>query len=321
MQNGEQAAAAPAADSPSIEQRAAAIFGDAPVQKKQPVQAEVKAEPEQTDQAPNPESATTDTDAGDTSTESTAPQFEEVEYEGELYQVPPKLKEAIIRQSDYTKKTQEVAEQRKLVEHQQAQLRAAAMNQEFQQAIAPQLHEIAQIESQLAQYDKVNWREIPADDRTLHMLEMQRLEKLHAEKVKGIESKRSEHQQKFNEQLQKLQSEAAAVLKSRIPGWGDETAKGVREWALSNGFTQDEISSIHDPRHAEVLWKASQYDKARSNAKPAVQQAKAAKPTSSNPMPQQVKDKLAFHKQLNKTQPGSAERRRVVEGRAAKIFS
>lgn len=310
---------APAVDSPSIEQRAAAIFGDAP-QAKPPApkaEPEAKAEPEQPDQPPEHLEATND----ESKDEPSAPEFEEIEVDGELYQIPPKLKPALQRYSDYTKKTQEVAEQRKLVEHQQAQLRAAAMNQEFQQAIAPQLHEIAQIESQLAQYDKVNWREIPADDRTLHMLEMQRLEKLHAEKVKGIESKRSEHQQKFNEQLQKLQSEAAAVLKSRIPGWGDETAKGVREWALSNGFTQDEISSIHDPRHAEVLWKASQYDKARSNAKPAVQQAKAAKPTSSNPMPQQVKDKLAFHKQLNKTQPGTPERRRVVEDRAAKIFS
>lgn len=311
--NGEQAAAAPAADSPSIEQRAAAIFGDVPA--KQPKQA---AEPEQTDQAPTPENATNEVPQGE---DPTAPQYEEVEYEGELYQVPPKLKDAIIRQSDYTKKTQEVAEQRKLVEHQQAQMRAAAINMEFQKTITPDLHEIAQIEAQLAQYDKVNWREIAADDRTLHMLEMQRLEKLHAEKLKGVESKRAEHGQKLNEHLSKLQSEAAALLKSRIPGWGEETAKSVRDWALSSGFTQDEISSIHDPRHAEVLWKASQYDKARSNAKPAVQQAKAAKPTSSNPMPQQVKDKLAFHKQLSKTQPGSSERRRVVEDRAAKIFS
>lgn len=324
MNTSEQAAPQSGADSPTLEQRAASIFGDTPpsqpkTQPKQPPQQLQRAESpdEQTDQAPTPEDATSDPPQGE---DPTAPQFEEVEYEGELYQVPPKLKEAIIRQSDYTKKTQAVAEKERLLAHREQQQRAAQLNYEFQQTIQPQLAELAQVEHQLAQYDNVNWRSLQAEDRSLHLAEMQTLERTQAKLKRDIDGKRHEHEQKFSEQLQRLQAAAAKVLKQRIPSWSPATAKEVSEWALTNGFTQEEVSSIYDPRHAEVLWKAAQYDKARKGAQPAVQQAKAAKPSSSNPMPQHVKDKLAFRKELAKTQHGTAERRKLIENRAANIF-
>ena len=40
---------------------------------------------------------------------------EEVEYEGKTYKVPKELKGALMKNADYTQKTQEVAEQRKSV--------------------------------------------------------------------------------------------------------------------------------------------------------------------------------------------------------------
>jgi hypothetical protein len=324
MDSSEQAAPQ-GADSLSIEQRIGNFFGNdtpAPKQPKpapapQAQEATEESPNEPTDQAPNDEETASET----SNEESTAPQYSEVEFEGRQYQVPPELKDAIIRHADYTQKTQALAEQRKVFEHQQAQMRAAHIAQEFNHSIAPQLSEIAQIDAQLAQYDKVNWREIPADERSLHMLEMQRLEKLKDAKEKEVELKRGEHSKQFHEQLAKLQSDAAALLKQRIPSWGEASAKEVRDWALNNGFTQDEVSSIHDPRHAEVLWKAAQYDKAKSSAKPVIAQAKAAKPSSANPMPQHVKDKLAFNKRLNATAPNSPERKATVEQRVGSLFS
>lgn len=324
--NPSEQAAPQGADSPSIEQRIGSIFGDPPPgQPKQPKaqpkpqQASEPAEdtqPEQTDQAPNDEDAASEI----SNEESTAPQFSEVEFEGKQYQVPPELKEAIIRHADYTQKTQALSEQRKLIEHQQAQMRAAHIAQEFNNSIAPQLAEIAQLDAQLAQYDKVNWREIPADERSLHMLEMQRLEKLKGAKEKEVELKRNEHGRAFQEQLAKLQSDANNLLKQRIPNWGEATAKEVRDWALNNGFTQEEVSSIHDPRHAEVLWKAAQYDKAKSSAKPAIAQAKAAKPSSANPMSPQTKEYLNFRKSLSKAAPGTPQHKAIVEDRLGSFF-
>lgn len=321
--NGEQAGAI-APDSPSVEQRIGNIFAkesQGTPEKRQPQQAPVaqQQEPdEQTDQAPAIEDATSDeAPAGD---DSTAPQFEEVEFNGERYQVPPELKEAIIRQSDYTKKTSELAASRKQFEHREAQLALAENNAQFERTIGPQQAEIHQIEAQLNQYNQLNWREIDANDRTLYMLEMQRLEKSLAAKKGELDLKRQEFTQAQTAQMRKLQAEANTVLQSRIPGWGEKTATEVRDWAVKNGFTQEEVNSIYDPRHAEVLWKAAQYDKARSNAKPAVQAAKVARPSSSNPMPQATKELLNFRNTIKKTAPNSPERKQAVEARVGALF-
>lgn len=305
--SGEQAA--PAADSPSIESRIGNIFGGPP-QEPKPQATQGQAEPEVTEQS-----------VETTEQEAPEPEFTEIEYEGQRYQVPPELKEAFIRQSDYTKKTTEVAKNQKLIEHQMSQLKTAQVQAEFERSVTPQLAEIGRLEAQLAQYDQLDWRSLDAENRTLHMLEMQRLEKAVNAKKGEIDGKRQEHQQKLNEQLQTLKSQANDVLKARIPGWSEAVAKEVGSWALQNGFTQEEISSIYDPRHAEVLWKAAQYDKARTTAKPSVTAAKTAKPSSANPMPSHVKEMLNFRNQVKKTQPGSVEHKKLVENRVGSLFA
>jgi hypothetical protein len=300
------------ADSPIESRAAAALFGDP---KPIPKQVEQPVVEEQTDQVPEDQSATSEAQA------ETAPEFEEVEYEGEKYQVPPKLKEAIIRQSDYTKKTQEVAEVRKLLDHKSQQFKTVELEREFGKSIEPEMSEIRDLDNQLSLYEKANWREIPADERTLHMLEMQKLEKLRAAKVGEIEQKRQQFNSKFQEQVRGLQEQAKKLLKERIPQWSEATAKETRDWAISNGFTEEEVSSIHDPRHAEVLWKAYQYDLAKQSAKPAIAQAKAAKVGSSNPMPQAVKDKLSFNRALKQSAPGSVEQTKLIEQRVGSLFA
>lgn len=300
------------ADSPIEDRVSAALFGEPKPKNPAPVQAPV----EQTDQVPEQPEATSEAEVP----AETAPEFEEVEYEGEKYQVPPKLKEAIIRQSDYTKKTQEVAEVRKLLSHAREQIEVASLQNQFSKSVEPELNEIRQLDSQLSAYENVNWREIPAEDRTLHMLEMQRLEKARAAKLGEIELKRQQFDGTFKEQVKKLQAEAKKLLKERIPNWSEQTEKETRDWALSNGFTEEEVNSISDPRHAEVLWKAAQFDKAKQSAKPAVQQAKAAKVSGTNPMPQSVRDKLAFNKALKAASDPYAQQR-VVEQRVGSLFA
>ena len=59
-----------------------------------------------------PETDQSSDDAQDLDTQGADPEFEEVEYEGKRYALPKELKDAILRQSDYTRKTQELAQQR-----------------------------------------------------------------------------------------------------------------------------------------------------------------------------------------------------------------
>src|SRR4051812_16462419 len=49
------------------------------------------------------------------------PEEIEVQYGGKSYLLPPELKDALLRQADYTRKTQEVAQARKALEAAQAE--------------------------------------------------------------------------------------------------------------------------------------------------------------------------------------------------------
>lgn len=322
MQTSEQAGA-PAPDSRSIESRIGDwLSGPEPelknAQPKEPQQRQ--APQQQPDQVPEAPEATSAEGEPQGEPEATAPTFEEVEYEGETYQVPPKLKEAIIRHSDYTKKTQEVANERKLIEQQQSQMRVAQLQSQFEQTVATERQQIGMLDYLLEEHSKQDWASMSTDEIVRARLKIEHFEK----QRKGIEAEIGKKQQAYAAEFQKAvkdaQEKAAATLKQRIPQWSETTAKETRDWALANGFTSEEVASIYDPRHAEVLWKASQYDKARSSAQPAVAQAKAAKVSGSNPMPQEVRDKLAFRKAVAKTEGKPQEQRRLVEQRIHGIF-
>jgi hypothetical protein len=268
------------------------------------------------DQVPEQPEATSETPEG----ESTVPAFEEVEYEGKTYQVPPELKEAVIRQSDYTKKTQELSEQRQLVEHQQAQMRLAAMQQQFEQSVSTERQQLSMLDYLIGERSKANWAQMSTDELMRSRLEIDQLKEQKAGIEAEIGKKQEQHFAQLQEQVKAAQAKANELLKQRIPQWSEATKNEVRDWALANGFTKEEVSSIHDPRHAEVLWKASQYDKARKSAQPAVAAAKAAKVSGSNPMPAEVREKLNFRKAVAKTEGNAQERRAVVEQRITSIF-
>ena len=80
--------------------------------------------------------------------EDTAPEFVSVEYDGTEYEVPPQLKAALMRQSDYTKKPQTLAEQRNQVE---AQAAAIKQQSELQQQSLDDVAQIKAIEKSIEQ--------------------------------------------------------------------------------------------------------------------------------------------------------------------------
>jgi hypothetical protein len=85
-------------------------------------------------------------------------------------------------------------------------------------------------------------------------------------------------------------------------------------------MTEEELNSILDPRHVSILWKAQQYEKLKAQATPAANAAKNLRTTPTNPMPQHVKDKLAFRKEVSKHALGSVPQQRLVKDRIAKLF-
>ena len=87
------------------------------------------------------------------------PEEVEVEYDGQTYSVPAALKDALLRQADYTRKTQEVAEGRKALD---ADRMAHSRSSETARAHIQDAARIVALNDQLAHYDKIDWGTLQA---------------------------------------------------------------------------------------------------------------------------------------------------------------
>jgi hypothetical protein len=290
----------------SVEQRAASLFGQPEKPQQQPQQ-------EQGDQQEAPIEGQ----------EQQAPEFEEVEYEGERFQVPPKLKKGLMLNKDYTQKTQEHAERVKMFELREQELKLAAEQKAFTESVSQDLDQIRLIDAYLA--EQVDWNSLGVEELIRKRAEREQVQERRSRLQAELSRKEGEFRNSLQGQYEELHTKTREVLAKKIPGWNAEVEKDVRDWALSQGFTAQEVSAIRNPVHAETLYKARQYDKLVAQGKTAAQQASQAapmaKPGSVNPMPQAVKDQLNFRKALSKTAHGSAEQQRLVTQRAGALFA
>jgi len=178
---------------------------------------------------------------------------EEVEHEGQKYRLPKALKPLLMMQSDYTRKTQEVAETRRALEERQQQFQQQA------QAVQENIRDYARLtalDEQLAQYQQVNWQALEAEDpiragqlfRQMSLLRDQRAGL--AQQLAAKEQQRSEETQR--ERAKRLQ-EAEATLAREIKGWGPDLKAKLAEFSEKQGFTRAELAGVDDPRVIKIL--------------------------------------------------------------------
>lgn len=181
-------------------------------------------------------------------------EFEEIEWEGKTYKVPKPLKEGVLRQKDYTQKTQELAEQRRQHEAQQEAFKAHAQHFETYKKEYAQL---AAIDDQLARYQSVDWTKFSQDDPANAQAAFFRYDQLRNARASVAETiAQKEHAKAFETQQEtaKRIKQAKAVLSRDIPGWGPELQMKLRDFASkSYGYADDALDAIDDPRSVKVL--------------------------------------------------------------------
>jgi hypothetical protein len=180
------------------------------------------------------------------------------------------LKSGYSRHSDYTKKTQAISEERK-----QMQEMAEAYQAEVQQIQNTRNQYIQQIGNYvqqglhgLQQYGQINWAQMKEEDPLEYVTkrdefreEQQRVRDMQSQQQRAIQVQHQQGQQAFTENLSREQ----AKLVEAIPEWADEKkrpelAGQIREYAVSAGLSADEIDSVTDHRHVQILLKAAKYD-------------------------------------------------------------
>lgn len=255
------------------------------------------------------------------SEEAAQPEVVEVEFGGKSYQVPPELKDALMAQSDYTKKTTEVAEQKRLVEVKRQQLELAESERKFQAAVNDDIVAMQRIDFQIEQYKNIDATGFTSEQLWQLSRTIDKLKSDREDLSKKVTSKYGEWQQEQTKIAQDMLAKAQEAASKAIPNWSEQTQKQISDYAVSQGFDPAELKGITDPRVVKVLWQASQFAKLQaSKLTGKVTTTPNAKPGSSNQMPQAVKDQFAFKKQI-KAAPTSSAKARVIEQELMKRFN
>ena len=171
--------------------------------------------------------------------------------------------------SDYTKKTQEVAEQRKVIDQEaKAIIEARQVRDDYAQKL--QAINSFLVGSNSSQEDLSAMKENDPIGYAVKVAEM--TEKKDQLQIVQAEQNRIAQQQNSDRELQMqefVQKEAQKLTQS-LPEFSDK-AKGeqirndIRSYGKKVGFTDEELSSVYDSRHVLVLHKAAQWDKLQAS--------------------------------------------------------
>jgi len=213
----------------------------------------------------------------------------ETEFEGKRYKVPAELKEALLRQSDYTRKTQEVAEMRRTVE-QQAQL-----FQQQQQVFASNFDkaaELKEIQNRLSQFDQIDWQTLSDQDPVQAQklfIARQNLERQAQAKSQEFQQSTHQYQQLVKQHRDQQLQVAAKELMQILPEYNANLAEKIRSSTKAYGYSEDELANVTDPRLVKVLHDAMKWQELQKGKPQALKKVAEAprvvKPQAQAPKP------------------------------------
>jgi hypothetical protein len=174
--------------------------------------------------------------------------------------------------ADYTKKTTEVAEQRKLVEAERTAIEEAKYARDN---YAQRLQAIDNfLTSQMPQEDLVSLKENDPIGYAVKIAELsekkEQLAAIRAEQSRIAQEQQADYARAMSDRVAQEASKLAQVLPEfSDPAKGDNFRKEIRSYGKTLGFTEEELSQVYDSRHVLTLHKAMMYDKLQKS-KPAI---------------------------------------------------
>ena len=210
-------------------------------------------------------------DESDAEEEEEEPGTHTIKVDGEEVEVTlDELKSGYSRQSDYTKKTQEIAEYRKQAD--------AAINQAQQEVYQTQQFRQQYIDAASAvvqqQYGKLNelvnntdWERLKVEDREEYLTrksEVADLQAMAQQEEHRLGQANEQAQAEQRQAQQRVSYEERQKLEAILPEWKNDefrqkAGKELTEFAMSQGFTQEELSYLNDHRSLLVLMQAKAF--------------------------------------------------------------
>jgi hypothetical protein len=209
------------------------------------------------------------------------------------------------RTADYTKKTQELAENRKSVEAERQRIdEASRLRDQYAERLGV-------IEQMLSQTDKAEdlsaLKENDPIGYAVRVAEQSEREKqlaaVRAERQKLAQSQQAEQGERLKAHL----ATEAAKLREAIPELSDEVKgevvkRDIRDFAKSIGFSDQELTQVYDSRAVLTLYKAMQYDKlVKGKTKKVSQAPRMLRPGTSTPEARETETIKKMQQQLKKS--------------------
>ena len=216
----------------------------------------------------------------------------EVTINGTKHQVTlDELTKGYSRESDYTKKTMDLSNQRKDIESMQGNLKSeleAVKNSRNQYA-----ERLDEISKQLSREENIDWETLYQDDPAEYVrkkaqsdMRKEKLQQAQFEQQKIQDEQRSEQEKVYNEYIaneRRLLEEKLPIYKNKEKG--AEFIKKITNYARENGYTEQELAMMVDHRAVLMLADAYKYDqlkKTKLSGKKVSNPPKIVRPNASN---------------------------------------
>jgi hypothetical protein len=121
---------------------------------------------------------------------------------------------------------------------------------------------------EINQFKDVDWNKLKADDPMAYIQQKDALRDLQDSKNKIAEEKKKlveQEQKEYEANMMKHRETQIQILSERLPDWVDPTKgpklkQDIKSFALSKGFSEQEINMLIDARSIEVLNNAMKYE-------------------------------------------------------------
>ena len=229
------------------------------------VEVEAQAEPEaEAEELPTEVEEQYEVEEVEATEETKEPSYR-VKVGGEEFEVTlDELRNGYQRQSDYTRKSQSLAEQRKTFE---ANLNAVQNERQQYSQILDKVTDGQDVE--VTRLQNIDWASLKEADPMEYMEKRIELQEA-KEKVTSLKQEQvrvnSQNQREYQHQLTQVLESEARKLGEALPEYLDSNSdlkNRLREYALNSGFTERDIDSIADHKVILVLHKAMLQDESR----------------------------------------------------------
>ena len=192
---------------------------------------------------------------------------------GEEHTIPlDELLKGYSRQSDYTKKTQELSQQRREMETLQEQWggEVARIQAERQHYVESLQAAVQSSIGQLDQFASINWEQLK-EDNPLEFITKRDEYREAQEQIRQYQGQQAQasqmHEATARESHARMVHEEQGKLVEAFPDWGEPSKRKtlgeeIKAYAISEGYSAEEIRGLVDHRNFLTLYKAMKYDRA-----------------------------------------------------------